>query len=114
MLILENDQQEILLERQPSPGIWGGLWSLPRYETVTEAHAMLDCQFPSYEPGLELQGFSHRFTHFQLDIQPVHVRVKNPSKAVMEADQRVWYKTGFKLPGGLPKPVSQLLQALND
>jgi A/G-specific adenine glycosylase len=114
MLILENDQQEILLERQPSPGIWGGLWSLPRYETQAEALSMLACQFPDYVPGRELDGFSHRFTHFQLDIQPVHVRVKNHSNAVMEAGQRVWYKTGFELPGGLPKPVSQLLQTLKD
>ena len=34
MLIINNNQGSVLLERRPPTGIWGGLWSLP--ETTTE------------------------------------------------------------------------------
>ena len=32
--LLENEQGEILLEKRPPVGIWGGLWSLPEYRSA--------------------------------------------------------------------------------
>jgi A/G-specific adenine glycosylase len=115
MLILENPEGEVLLEKRPSPGIWGGLWSLP--ESLSEQEArVLAAQFAAREAGSlsALPRLLHRFTHFELDIQPWHLVIKNPSNAVMEADRRVWYKAGSDASRGLPAPVQRLLNELRD
>src|SRR5690554_7293762 len=38
MLILEDNEGRILLERRPPSGIWGGLWSLPELDPRSEEH----------------------------------------------------------------------------
>ena len=115
MLLIENTRGEVLLEKRPSQGIWGGLWSLP--ESLSEQAAQdLASQYSGGRID-ELQALPrllHRFTHFELDIQPWHVLMKNPSDAVMEADRRVWYKTGSDASRGLPAPVQRLLNELRD
>lgn len=48
-LILVNNQQEILLEKRPPAGIWGGLWSLPECgSNLSSPHeAKRDAEFSS-------------------------------------------------------------------
>ncbi|MDX1605378.1 MAG: A/G-specific adenine glycosylase, partial [Candidatus Competibacterales bacterium] len=69
MLLLRTPQAEILLERRPPNGIWGGLWSLP--ECPPEAKIAdwcaqhHDLTVLDQQPWAELQ---HAFTHFRLVI----------------------------------------------
>ena len=51
-------QGKILLERRPSPGIWGGLWCFPERRPA-------GCRIKRKLPPIE-----HGFTHFRLRIQP--------------------------------------------
>src|SRR5690606_20315521 len=37
MLMLCSDQGEVLLEKRPDSGIWGGLWSLPEFSDPASA-----------------------------------------------------------------------------
>ena len=39
LLILTNPQGEVLLERRPPAGIWGGLWSFPEFRVTTPSAA---------------------------------------------------------------------------
>ncbi|HWM43369.1 MAG TPA: A/G-specific adenine glycosylase, partial [Burkholderiales bacterium] len=55
------DERRVLLERRPSPGIWGGLWCFPE-----EARAGLRLR-----PARKLAPIDHGFTHFRLKIQPL-------------------------------------------
>ena len=50
---------KILLERRPSPGIWGGLWCFPERRPA-------GCRLKRKLPPIE-----HGFTHFRLRIQPL-------------------------------------------
>jgi A/G-specific adenine glycosylase len=113
MLMLENDQQEMLLEKRAPQGIWGGLWSLPEAESISAAEELAErlCKGP-IEAMERLEPLLHRFTHFQLNIHPIRFRTKNPAKAVMEAERWVWYKAGSTALGGLPAPVKRLLNEL--
>ena len=52
-------QGKILLERRPSPGIWGGLWCFPERRPA-------GCRLKRKLPPIE-----HGFTHFRLRIQPL-------------------------------------------
>ena len=125
MLLLRNDSQQILLEKRPPTGIWGGLWSLPEMplsDGVTDwcsEHYQLEIGVSE-----ELPVVRHTFSHFHLDITPCLAEVNNPEQSVMEAERRVWYKAcqnnrsmqhsdqpkGLSL--GLAAPVSNLLKRI--
>ncbi|MCC6208502.1 MAG: A/G-specific adenine glycosylase [Gammaproteobacteria bacterium] len=118
MLVLTNDAGEILLERRPPAGIWGGLWSLP--EAPAEARgdaAILDwcadtlrCRIDALT---ELPGVRHAFSHFTLTIRPLRARVLRQEAGVMEGEGYVWYN-GRSHAGGLAAPIRRLLVSLAD
>ena len=113
MVLLSNADQEILLEKRPPTGIWGGLWSFPECE-----HASIEqwcaqkfsCKVEAKEDWPVLR---HTFSHFHLDISPVHVRVKEVNPQIMEAEHYVWYNNAQPKRIGLAAPVKQLLDSLN-
>ncbi len=139
MLLLHNAEREVLLEKRPPTGIWGGLWSLPEmplHETVEDwcqQHYQLSLKCFEEQPVLR-----HTFSHFHLDItpcvaevvmdgdKPVNTPSNTHGQSVMEADGRVWYKasqTDCASPGqnrapkmnlGLAAPVTNLLNRLNE
>lgn len=72
---------QILLERRPQRGLWGGLLTPPQFD----AHAALTAQLSTL--GLKqtnliaLPERSHRFTHFTLRFTPYVVRITRAPKA---------------------------------
>jgi len=109
MLLLQNQQGEVLLEKRASVGLWGGLWSLPQFDTLLECQSWLQSQFDLFsQQPTQWPSFRHTFSHFHLQITPLHVLLNKPSHVVMDADNRVWYNNGQQL-GGLAAPVSRLL-----
>jgi len=121
MLLLRNSEQQILLEKRPPTGIWGGLWSLP--EMPLEEEVMSWCEH-NYQLKVgtksEQPVVRHTFSHFHLDITPCVVEVNNPEQSVMEAQSRVWYKASqndrkqvsSEQSLGLAAPVSNLLNRI--
>ncbi|MDQ7014877.1 MAG: A/G-specific adenine glycosylase [Gammaproteobacteria bacterium] len=109
MLLLQNHQGDILLEKRASTGLWGGLWSLPQFDTLLEHQNWLQSQFGLFIPQpQQWPSFRHTFSHFHLHITPLHVVLNSPNNVVMDADNRVWYNNGQQL-GGLAAPISRLL-----
>ena len=112
-LIIENPQKQILLIRRPPAGIWGGLWSLPEFKDDLRLDRYLQTDYPLSIQRKEVwPALKHQFSHFELQIIPVHVRVKYaPTKLKEMANEAmVWYNTRHSPPGGLPAPVAKLLQ----
>lgn len=112
MLFIENSHGEILLEQRPSSGIWGGLWS------PIELH-LDDNIADTLEQRLQLQGkiqhwpvLRHTFSHFHLDITPVHIKTQNQVNQIMEGGQQLWYKGHSHQQIGLAAPVKKLLDQL--
>ncbi len=111
MLLLLN-ANEILLEKRPPSGIWGGLWSFPEIGPDEDAR-----QVALQRLGLEtealppLPSFTHTFTHFRLLVtpQPLHVIRQRPE--VRQAAV-VWLDREDALGAALPAPVRKLLQRL--
>jgi A/G-specific adenine glycosylase len=102
----------ILVERRPAPGIWGGLWSPPQFDS---AAAALDwCRREIGEPEAELEAMApidHAFTHFDLRLNPIRVRC-SPGAQVREGDDRLWYSLSEPPRVGLPQPIRQLFERL--
>jgi A/G-specific adenine glycosylase len=106
-LVLRH-QGQVLLERRPSPGIWGGLWSFPETNGRDVAQ---DCRNLGFDVGSirELDAIEHGFTHFRLTIHPVLCDVKQPASRA-EAPGRLWLEPADASEAATPAPVKKLLQ----
>jgi A/G-specific adenine glycosylase len=111
MLLVRDAQQGVLLERRTGSGRWGGLWSFPEFASRELALDWVAGEFGGTPSTRDLEPFRHTFSHFHFDVQPLLVSVRAPPGAVMEDSRRVWYNGGPP-PGGLPRPVTDLLNEL--
>ncbi|MDP2788031.1 MAG: A/G-specific adenine glycosylase [Pseudomonadota bacterium] len=114
MLVLLN-AGEVLLEKRPNSGIWGGLWSLPEFPEQDDPQAAasrLGYQAVRVDemPG-ELPGFKHSFTHFRLYIQPWRLQVSRSPTAAEPG--RIWLSLDDLDGAALPTPVRRILEALS-
>ncbi len=103
---------DILLQKRPEQGIWGGLWCPPQLDdgqgVVEDYLALHGWQVAERS---ELPEFSHAFTHFKLHLTPVVLRVQEkPGR--MEQAESMWLDVGEALLAGIPTPVRKMLQQL--
>jgi A/G-specific adenine glycosylase len=98
----------VLLERRPSPGIWGGLWSFPETNGRDVAQ---DCRNLGFDIDSirKLDAIGHGFTHFRLTIHPVLCDVRPPASRA-EAPGRLWLEPADAGEAATPAPVRKLLQ----
>jgi A/G-specific adenine glycosylase len=112
-LVLRNQAGEILLEKRPPVGIWGGLFSLPEFDTLSTVKAWCLQQSYNVNNYQELPTQRHTFSHYHLDFTPVLINIDNPINNVMEANQTLWYKAEQLKNLALAAPIKVLLQQLN-
>ncbi len=111
-LIVENKAGAILFERRPPAGIWGGLWCLPLFEQEEDWQAGLHKRYGLKAKLVATEAIlRHGFTHFDLDIEPLRVRVNAGASQVAESDERRWIKLAADPLPGIPAPIRKLLQA---
>ena len=101
-------QGQVFLERRPSPGIWGGLWSFPEVDGKNIAR---DCRNLGYDISSmrDLNVIEHGFTHYRLTIRPVLCEVSQAASHV-EAPGRLWLDIGEAGSAATPAPVKKLLE----
>lgn len=110
MLVLIS-QGEVLLEKRPPTGIWGGLWSLPEADVDAEPASIARDRFRlSPASTVPLPPFEHAFTHFTLEVQPYRIAVRR--KPVAEEAGTMWLPLQEVVGAALPSPVKKLLQGL--
>jgi A/G-specific adenine glycosylase len=110
-MLVAISKGEVLLVKRPSPGIWGGLWSLPEMDVA---------EIPK---GAEaLPAFDHAFTHFTLEVQPFALRgpagvrplLNEPrSWGLTPAGGSMWLPLADVAGAALPAPVKKLLLGLS-
>ncbi len=113
MLLLRNGAGELLLQRRPSTGLWGGLWSLPQIDADEAPENWLRRELALVPTGIEpWPAFDHEFTHFRLTIEPLLIDVGESATGIKEMapTPTLWYNTAHPAPGGLPAPVVNLIQ----
>ena len=103
----------VLLERRPPSGIWGGLWSFPEVEPGVDIQQHICNRFGvSIRTRDQWDVLRHSFTHFHLDITPVHAEVEISDTRIMENPGSVWYNLNQPDARGLAAPVKRLLEKL--
>ena len=112
MVVALKDSGEVLLERRPETGIWGGLWCLPQFASQAAAAAFIEASLGAdCAPPQLLGNLEHAFTHFDLTIRPLLVRCAPPAAEVRDAAE-LWYNIRTPARIGLPAPISALLADL--
>ncbi len=114
MLLLEDTEGRLLLERRPPTGVWGGLWSLPEAECGADPVAWCKTWL-----GLEvarlatLPARTHTFSHFRLAIEPVRLQVESTAGAAAVKDKAVRWCDRRELERlGLPAPVRAICEEI--
>ena len=108
---------EVLLEKRPSSGIWGGLWAPPEFESAASAKAWIasTLSLPAERCRID-EPFHHTFTHFKLEAHPVRAQsVANRSEPIgveCSIDNLQWFALHPPPSVGLPAPIVRLLAKL--
>jgi len=111
--LLSNEQGELLMEKRPGSGIWGGLWTPPSSETEQEIEHYLSEQLNvEISEIVMLPEFRHTFSHFHLQISPVKARLI-AFNGTSENSLR-WESVDNWLKQGIPAAVRIMLNSIKD
>ncbi len=116
LLIAQNKDSQILLEKRPPKGIWGGLWSFREFGDEEAAHS--HCLTLGKTLHSERwSAFQHVFSHYKLTIRPVvvqlapNLQIREGSNQHNETEQR-WVTPDEALNLGLPAPIKRIIEQL--
>ena len=90
-LVLRHNGQ-VLLQKRPANGIWGGLWCFPEATGAVK--------------GKRLAPIEHGFTHFKLRIHPVLRELRQ------KTGEGLWMDVADATGAAVPAPVRRLLARL--
>ena len=103
----------ILMHRRPARGVWGGLWAPPEFASEAQALAWCRGEFGVVRcTDTPLRPFDHAFTHFDLRLNPLHVRCRDEGSQPVQED-RMWYPLRTPPRVGLPQPIRRLVAELS-
>ena len=111
-MLIARTEGRVYLERRPEAGIWGGLWSLPELDERSIESWCEDELRTTAAAAEPWQVLRHSFSHYDLDIQPILVRVGSPLSKVADSDGATWHRLDEPPPGGIAAPVRKLLDQL--
>lgn len=111
--IIANTNGEVLLEKRPPSGIWGGLWGFPE---CSGEHELVDWLASNKGYVTELSNeqavVRHTFSHFHLDITPVKLNLLATEDRIEDKPEQCWYKPDGDLKLGMAAPVKKLIEGL--
>tara|TARA_Y100001934_G_C12342249_1_gene770805 strand:+ start:1122 stop:2204 length:1083 start_codon:yes stop_codon:yes gene_type:complete len=109
MMLMITMKQEILLERRPLDGIWGGLWCFPEMPVNESIFLYCDQKFGLRIKQLNhLPSINHSFTHFKLRIYPQSI-LPDSKKLLVSNGNLKWITFNRAIELGIPTPVRRLL-----
>ena len=127
MLAAVREDGDVLLERRPERGVWGGLWCLPEFTSAADAadYALRRLRGATARP-VPLAALEHAFTHFDLVITPLLAHCSGRADSGRRAaegggrgastavppPQTLWYRAREPVKLGLPAPIRLLVEKL--
>ncbi len=112
-MLLAHFEGAVFLEKRPPSGIWGGLWSLPEVLDATLIDEWCNQRLSARAQTLtEWPVVRHSFSHYDLDIRPVVVRLQGASARVSDPEAGRFIPFGESAGVGLAAPVRRLVDTL--
>ena len=108
-ILVSNHNNELLLARNRNKrGVWRGLWLFPQCQSgadpvvaISEGYQLVARRVSRLPP------FRHTFSHYHLDIEPIHLQIVEASEIAEHQDYQ-WSRSRESLQGGVPTPVQRL------
>jgi A/G-specific adenine glycosylase len=111
VLLLEDAAGRVLLQRRPATGVWATLWSLPEAPGHAQARDWFERHVAGdYDQGAPLGPITHAFTHYRLELQPLHWRNVALRARVADNDAMRWIDRTQLATLGIPAPIRKLLE----
>jgi len=110
MLIMQDQQGRVLMQKRPPAGIWGGLWCLPAGDSIAGIENTLGLRCSTTKP---LPAIEHRLSHIRMTIKPT-LAIATDARQVKCSPHIGWFERTEQLGLGLPKPVTDLLNRLEN
>lgn len=110
LVLTDCESGNILLEKRPPTGIWGGLWSLPEAEIEEKVEQVCFQRW-----GLKVLNnqdcglFRHTFSHYHLDITPCRVHVQLNNATVNEPGEIIWCQSEDATKRALAAPIARII-----
>lgn len=117
--------EQVLMEKRPPAGIWGGLWCFYEVNDKNEIPPLLASlglnSVTAHNSQQELTTFRHTFSHFHLDISPIIIDCVKieaneisqlNSQEVSEPRKQKWYDLHSKANVGLAASTKKLIDLL--
>jgi A/G-specific adenine glycosylase len=115
VLVMVVKNGAVLLQKRPTHGVWGGLWSFPEAREIDSVSAWCERRVGISPDRIEVRPkLRHSFTHFDLDMTPVEAHISEPPGRVSENVDWLWFKLHRPAAVGLAAPVSRLLASLGE
>ena len=112
LLLARRSDGTCWLEKRPVPGIWGGLFCLPAFESDEALKAFLP-PVPQFEVQ-PLPPVIHVLTHKDLHLSPWHARLLSshelPAAGEAGICKGAWFSPSEWQTLGLPAPIRKLLK----
>lgn len=114
VMLLRREPGQVLLEKRPAEGLWGGLWGLPEVDQPGEVAGWCRREMGTAPLKMVVHPvLRHGFTHFELDMTPVETLL--PAATRLRDDGRwLWYRLAAPQRVGLAAPVARLLKELGE
>lgn len=113
IMVIPRVNQQVLMEKRPPSGIWGGLWCFLEISDITQLNALLDTLNLKQKTTTALDKFRHTFSHFHLDIEPVIIDCDElPAKEISENNTLQWYNLTTNASVGLAASTQKLITQL--
>lgn len=113
VMLMAMHKDNLLLERRPPSGIWGGLLSFPEMHSEAEAKTWCQRRLGHITDLRCLPPRKHQFTHFSLTITPLEVKIGKIYRRISEENHFVWCKLLSAI-DGVPAPVKKLITQLQN
>jgi len=111
----DNQQNQVLMEKRPPTGIWGGLWCFHEVTELGEIDDLMKGLSLKALSSQTLPEFRHTFSHFHLDITPVVIDcLQLGLTEINEPNQQKWYDLHQGLSVGLAASTQKLLTLLSN
>jgi A/G-specific adenine glycosylase len=103
---------DVLLQKRPPTGIWGGLWSFPELPIEEDPMKALHARFGFKGRTVgELTPVQHGFTHYSLTIYPTEIAVSSRRSGKDDPDL-LWIARDEAHHAAVPAPVKKILRML--
>jgi A/G-specific adenine glycosylase len=113
VMLMAHVDGQLYLERRPDAGIWGGLWSLPEISERNELSQWCAVTLGAAARTVcDWEPLRHSFTHYDLDILPLEVRLDSASRKVADRNDVLWYILDHPPELGLAAPIRKLIDQL--